>query len=78
MEVLGLFVLWVLLAFVAGAIANAKGRSALGYFVLTLLIPLIGPDPGRRHAGTARRAGGAAERQARDAQVSALRGGRAG
>jgi phosphate/sulfate permease len=36
-------VLWVLLSIGAGAVANAKGRSGFGYFMLALVLsPLVG------------------------------------
>lgn len=34
--------LWPLLAIVAGAVALSKGRSFIGYFLLGLLLPIIG------------------------------------
>jgi hypothetical protein len=34
--------LWLGLAIAAGVIAGAKGRSGFGYFILALLLPLIG------------------------------------
>ncbi len=34
--------LWIGLAIASGVIASSKGRSGLGYFVLGLLLPLIG------------------------------------
>lgn len=34
--------LWIGLAIAAGAIASSKSRSFFGYFILTLLLPLIG------------------------------------
>lgn len=40
MELFGLA--WIGAAIGAGAIANSKGRSAIGYFLLGLLLPLIG------------------------------------
>lgn len=35
-------ILWIVLAIGAGAVANAKGRSGGGYFLLALFLPLIG------------------------------------
>ena len=37
-----LAVLWILTAFATGAIASAKGRSFLGYFVLAMCLPIVG------------------------------------
>lgn len=34
--------LWLGLAIVAGVIASAKGRSGFGYFILGLVLPIIG------------------------------------
>ncbi len=42
MEALIGLVLWIGLAIAAGAIASSKGRSGFGYFLLTLLLPIIG------------------------------------
>ena len=43
MDGFGIFVLWVGLSAVAGVVANAKGRSGVGYFFLSLVVsPLIG------------------------------------
>jgi hypothetical protein len=35
-------ILWLGLAVASGVIASSKGRSGLGYFILGLLLPLIG------------------------------------
>ena len=35
-------VLWLGLAVVSGVIASAKGRSGIGYFVIGLMLPIIG------------------------------------
>ena len=38
-----IFLGWVIFSIVAGAIAGAKGRSGMGYFLLAMLLsPLIG------------------------------------
>ena len=40
---MGIFIAWVALCFVAGAIASKKGRSSVGFFFLSLVLsPLIG------------------------------------
>jgi hypothetical protein len=40
---MAIFITWIALSFVAGAIANNKGRSAVGFFFLSLFLsPLIG------------------------------------
>lgn len=39
---MGFAVLWLGLAIAAGVIASSKGRSGFGYFILGLLLPLIG------------------------------------
>lgn len=40
---MGLFVVWIAFCFVAGAIASKKGRSALGFFFLSLFLsPVVG------------------------------------
>jgi hypothetical protein len=42
MELVAALVLWIGLALAGGAIASSKGRSGFFYFVLSLLLPLIG------------------------------------
>jgi phosphate/sulfate permease len=38
-----LLAVWIVLSFVAGGIASAKGRSSVGYFLLSILLsPIIG------------------------------------
>lgn len=40
---MGIFLLWLILAFVVGAVASSNGRSFVGYLLLSLLLsPLIG------------------------------------
>jgi len=40
---MGIFIAWVALCFVAGAIASIKGRSSVGFFFLSLFLsPLVG------------------------------------
>jgi hypothetical protein len=37
-----IFIAWIACAIGAGAIASAKGRSGVGYFILGMVLPLIG------------------------------------
>src|SRR5262245_63393128 len=40
---MGIFVIWLALSILAGIIANQKGRSGIGFFLLSLVLsPLVG------------------------------------